>query len=297
MEYFWCAASWRSGGLGKPSSDSLLSVFTSPKSRSVEWWTQISQERSQSLCDSLPVHKMRARSYVTRSILKACDLDSSSIHRRTMDRKWSTKGVLLFLYWTGGRMTWSPVSSADETITPVIFIRGALLHFGCLFWGQMLCLAALPPENSKRMDWKCVSFGETRLFFFSPFFPKRSRSAEGQEPGTETVPLSCTESSTLLQLQTHTPTSPPSLTFLSSTKCLTHTPTLRKEKRKTTTMNHSEPTNLSIQLGKVQGETAVISVFKQECRCEGEDQVRVKGQKMGRKSWRRKGFAPCGLSK
>lgn len=49
-------------------------------------------------------------------------------------------------------------------------------------------------------------------------------------------------------------------------------------------MNHSEPTNLFLQLGKVQGETAVISVFKQECRRDGEDQVRVKVQKMGRKS-------------
>jgi len=29
-------------------------------------------------------------------------------------------------------------------------------------------------------------------------------------------------------------------------------------------MNHSEPTSLSIQLGKIQGETAIISVFRQE---------------------------------
>lgn len=49
-------------------------------------------------------------------------------------------------------------------------------------------------------------------------------------------------------------------------------------------MNHSEPTDLSIQLGKVQAETAGIPVFKQERRREGEDQVRVKVQKMGRKS-------------
>lgn len=62
-------------------------------------------------------------------------------------------------------------------------------------------------------------------------------------------------------------------------------------------MNQSEPTDLPIQLGKAQGETAGISVFKQERSHEREDRVRVKVQKMGRKSQRRKGLAPCGQSK
>lgn len=117
---------------------------------------------------------------------------------------------------------WSPVSSADETVAPVIFIRTALLHFGCLLWGQMLCLAALPPGNSKRMDWKHVSFGEPRLglFLLHPFFPNRSRNAEGTDCSL-TIIAPCSS---------FRPTPQPLLpSSFSMPGCLTHVLTLRKE--------------------------------------------------------------------
>lgn len=55
-------------------------------------------------------------------------------------------------------------------------------------------------------------------------------------------------------------------------------------------MNHGEPTNLSTQPGDSQGEAALTSVFKQQCRHAGEDLARVKVQKMGKG----KGFGPRG---
>lgn len=55
-------------------------------------------------------------------------------------------------------------------------------------------------------------------------------------------------------------------------------------------MNHGEPTNFSRRPGDSQGEAAATSVLKRQRRQEGEGQVRVEGQKMGK----RKGFAPRG---
>lgn len=142
-------------------------------------------------------------------------------------------------------MTWSPVSSADETIAPVIFARGALLRFGCLFWGQMLCLAALSPENSKRMDRKYVSFRETRLFWFfsSPFLPRRSRSAEGQDPGTETALFSSTESQPAPAPDPHPNLS--SIPRLSLGQVASNTYTHAEEGKKENNNNESQWTNQS----------------------------------------------------
>lgn len=56
-----------------------LSLSSSPESRSVKRWPRVSQERSRSLCESLPAHKVRARSCVTRSILKACDTEVAQL--------------------------------------------------------------------------------------------------------------------------------------------------------------------------------------------------------------------------
>lgn len=190
---------------------------------------------------------------------------------------------------------WSPASSADDTITPIIFVRKALPHLGCLFWGRMIGIAPRKlKENGLKM---CQLWRDQDLWVFSSLFPQKVQKCWRTRPRKRNCSFITYRESPRLQPQTHTPTSPPSLAVLSARWCLTHTPMPRKEKRKTTTMNHSEPTDHSIHLGKDQTETAGIPVFKQECRREGEDQVRVKVQKMGRKSWRRKGFAPCGRSK
>lgn len=65
------------GGWGSPDLIPFsLSLFMSLKSRSVKQWPQIPQERP--VYDSLPAHKMRARSYVT-STLRSCDTEVAQL--------------------------------------------------------------------------------------------------------------------------------------------------------------------------------------------------------------------------
>lgn len=73
---------WSWWALGKPRSNSLLAVLE--RVTQVQICKAVGTDlMGENLCDLLPVLKMKARSYVARRTLKACD---------TEVRKWSTKG-------------------------------------------------------------------------------------------------------------------------------------------------------------------------------------------------------------
>lgn len=82
-------------------------------------WSQTSH----SLWFSHPVHKNEGKELPEQSILKACASEAAQLELWT-DSEAQKEVETNFFIKLGGRMPWSPVSSA------LIFVRGALLHFG-----------------------------------------------------------------------------------------------------------------------------------------------------------------------
>ena len=193
---------------------------------------------------------------------------------------------------------WSPVSSADETIAPVIFVMGMLLHLVCLFWGQMLCLAALPWEKSKGMGWRCISFrDQVCLGFFTSLFPQKEQRCWRASPRNR-------DCSFVVYRESHpAPASDPhpnlsSVPHLSLCQVMSNTCSHAEEGEKENNSNESQWTNQSFHTAwKNPGRDCHYFSLQAGDRREGEDQVREKVQKMGGKSWRRKGFALCGPCK
>lgn len=181
-------------------------------------------------------------------------------------------------------MPWSPVSSA------LIFVRGALLHFGFFFFDDR-CSAWKHCSQKIQREWTENMSAWERPDFFPP--QKEQKCWRNWDAsfviyrGSHSAPASNSHPSLSLSPQ------------LSVCQVVSHTNSHTEEGKKGKQQQWftaNQPIFPS-SLESLMEETDVISVFRQECRCEGEEQVTANVQMMGRKSWRRKGFAPCVQSK